>query len=197
MEKHVHDVLEAVYDMNGTTLAPTLLNGCVPGSDNYQRIGRRTGLLSLHIRGFVYPESLVTGQIAYAFRMVVVYDKQANGAAPVWSDVVLSQNAAGATSSGPLDMINLVNQDRFEIVRDVTYSAPFTSPSAGASDNNSVMIDEFLDLGGRPTIYNAGTAGTIADINSGSLYIFWVTTNVSATVGIDVDVSYRTQYYDY
>lgn len=197
MELKVANIPQAIYEIDGTSLAPTLLNGTIPGTQNYNRVGRKIALSSLQFKGYVYPEALATGYPNYAVRVVIVYDNQSNGAAPTWANVVLSQDNAGTSSSAVFDCYNLDNRERFNILHDFTIACPAYNSTATTADNNSFLIDEFINLHDIPTIYNAGTAGTIADIQTGALYAFWVSTLPFAATGIDLDISYRTIFYDY
>lgn len=190
------DVNQATYDLDGTSLAPTLLNGLIPGSNEYNRVGRKITMDSIWIHGFFACEDTATGADPSGVRFLLVYDNQANGAAPTWSDVILSVNSSGTTQSGAFDMPNSANQERFEILVDQSWSFPFWSLTAGASDDTAKMIDMFVPLDWRQVVYNAGTAGTIADIQSGSLYAFWVTTNVIAAQNIDFNGAYRLNFID-
>jgi len=194
MEKKVIDINALSLLIENATGQPALLNGCIAGSQNFQRIGRKINLRSLQIRGVLYPADLTTN--AQLTRMIVVYDKQANGAAPTYANVIQSQNIAGTTSSTATDMVNLDNRDRFEIIRDKTFSFSFTDAASGFSSSpGNYEINEFIRLQDRPTIFNAGTAGTVGDIQSGSLYIFWISTQANAT-GSTFQGSYRTRFLD-
>jgi len=46
------------------------------------------------------------------------------------------------------------------------------------------------------TIYNAGNAGTIADINSGALYVFWIGTQAGAASDANFIGSIRGRFID-
>jgi len=194
VEKKVVDLNHALVAIENATGTPTLLNGCVAGSQNYQRIGRKINLKSLQIRGHLFPSDTTTNTCLV--RMLIVFDKQSNGAAPTWGDVIKSQNIAGTTSSTVTDMLNLDNRDRFEVIRDKTWSFNYGESSNGYSPcPGSYEITEYIRLSDRPTVYNAGTAGTVGDIQSGSLYVFWFCDQAAVT-GASVDISYRTRFVD-
>jgi len=193
-EKKVIDTNSFTLAVENATGSPALINGCIAGSQNFQRIGRKVNMKSLQIRGVLYPADLTTN--AELTRMIVVYDKQANGAAPTFANVVSSQNIAGTVSSLATDMINLDNRDRFEIIRDKVFSFGFGDATSGfAPCPGSFEINEFIRLADRPVIFNAGTAGTVGDIQSGSLYIFWISTQANAT-GSTLQASYRLRFID-
>jgi len=83
---------------------PVLLNGCAQGNSGFTRIGRRLLMKSILFRYFFAPGS------SSCFRILVVYDKQTNGALPATTDVVNTTDA-----HAPL---NLINADRFVTVFD-------------------------------------------------------------------------------
>lgn len=195
-EKKVIDINNATYQLETTGTALQLLNGCVPGSQNFNRIGRKIQLKSLQVRGyFVASDATVANTMA---RMIIVYDKQPNGAAPTWANIVTSQNISGTTSSTVNDMINLDNRDRFEIIRDHVCTLASKNDTATQSYSGSPTIlhlNEFIKLGKRETVYNAGTAGTIGDITSGSLYVFFISSEAFAN-GCAFIGSFRTRFID-
>ena len=97
---------------------------------------------------------------------MVVYDKQANATAPAITDVLVVDSFIGQN--------NLNNRDRFVVLCD------YLSEPIGANGNTSVggVIYKSLNM---ETMFNSGNAGTVADITSGSVYLF-----VAQTGGIGV-----------
>lgn len=195
-EKKVVDLNLASYAVENTGTVITLLNGCVAGSQNFNRIGRKINLKSLQLRGFLNQTDSSTG-LTYV-RMIIFYDKQANGAAPTFANVITSQNIAGTTSSAATDMVNLDNRDRFEIIRDRVFclgAIDTTATQTYTGSPQNIAIDEYVRLGNRETVFNAGTAGTVGDIQSGSLYVVWISNQANAT-GATFVGSYRTRFID-
>ena len=107
-EKKVIDTAPASYACD-TTGSVTLLDGVATGTDYTQRIGRKILLKSLYITGYVAPPGATTVGSNIA-RIILVYDSQTNGAAPIITDVLNSANAA--------DQLNLNNRDRFKVLMD-------------------------------------------------------------------------------
>lgn len=135
--------------------AATLLNGCVPGATASDRIGRKIHMKSLLLRyTFRLPAS--SGGSGEC-RILVVYDKQPNGATAAITDILLADDMRSPN--------NLSNSDRF-----VTLVDEITSPvSAVEIEEQSGVIYRKFNL---ETAFNAGTAGTVADITSGSILVF-------------------------
>jgi len=190
-EKKVIDTYyNATVQADGSNYA--LLNGTKPGSQNYDRIGRKITLKSLQIHGKlnVLSNETTTG---FVIRMIIVYDKQPNGASPTYSDVIKSQDISGATSSSYSDFVNLDNRDRFEIVRDHFFQlGQFTTSPDFATGPLTVPVNEYIKLGNRETCYNAGNAGTIGDITSGAIFLFLMADDA----GANSDLSFRIRFTD-
>lgn len=195
-ERKVIDILNTTFTVENTGTQFQLLNGCVPGSQNYNRIGRHIKLKSLQIHGFWVPSDTST-----AFnkqRMLIVYDTQANGSAPTYGDIMKSQNISGTTESGINSMVNLDNRERFRIIRDMQFEFGAVSNVATQAYTASpaqAALDIYIKLGGLDTIYNAGTAGTIGDIQTGALYV-WFISDQTNTNGSTFAGSFRIRFED-
>jgi len=135
--------------------AGRLLNGCVQGTEATNRIGRKIVMSSLYLKGTFNLGTTSTG--GGTARIIVVYDKQANGTAPAITDVLLSDDV--------LSPNNLSNRDRFTKICD------FETETISVNGINSVSVETYRRLN-LETMYNTGNAGTIGDITSGSLYMF-------------------------
>jgi len=169
----------------------------VEGSSFYHRIGRRTRGVSLEIKGIVSPTldvnatAPVNAQLA---RIIILYDRQANGANPAIADVLNAYNNAGATSGGtPYDSLNMNNRDRFIILRDRFMYLPPLATLGGTPAkiqgvtvdpyaNKSLIYHEFIKLKGLQTHYKASTGG-IGDIATGSFLILTISNGDNNTVG--------------
>ena len=132
-----------------------LLNGLANGSDASSRIGRKINMKSIYIRwSLLFGASGIGGG---AVRVLVVYDKQANATAPAITDILLANDFTSPN--------NLSNRDRFVTLCD--YVTENISLNNMLSDTG--VIRKSLNL---ETMFNAGSAGTIGDITSGSVYLF-------------------------
>lgn len=114
--------------------------------------------------------------------MVIVYDKEAEGAAPtiatgVQTDI-FNQNNIEA-------MMNLNNRDRFIVLADEIVEC------LGTQGPSAFMRKGYRKLS-LPCIFNANNAGTIGDINTGSIYaVCWFS---PATFGVAIpDVTLQTR----
>jgi len=155
--KFVDTSQNAVGTLNDNFSAPgatNLLNGIATGSDASTRIGRKVILKSVYVRYTFQLGATSTGGAPH--RILIVYDKQANATAPAVSDILVS--------SAFNQLNNLSNRDRF-----VTICDEMVAPiSVQGNYMVSGTIYKTLNL---ETMFNAGSAGTIGDITSGSLYM--------------------------
>lgn len=133
-----------------TTGSITLLNGIATGDDDTNRDGRKVTCKSVLIRGQV---SVGATPTSAAYRCLIVYDKQANGATPAITDILGNVNMTG--------MNNLNNRERFVIVSDYTGSVEATQKTI-----EPLKIYRKLNM---ETIYQS-TGATITSIATGSLF---------------------------
>lgn len=146
------------------------LNAMVNGAELYQRVGRKVYMKSLHIRGQCTPNGVANES---ACRIIIYYDSQPNAAAPLIGDLIKDSNAAAASTW--ISEINLVNRQRFKILRDMQFIFGSSTNAAGAAElvpdpiKQSFNVDVFIKLKGLEAIYNATNGGTVADITSGAI----------------------------
>lgn len=196
-ELKVFDVAATTVQVN-TTGAFTLLAIPVLGSDFNNRIGRKVVLKSVYVRGFVCTEAAngvtTTDNGVQMARMILFEDKQPNGAVPVTADLLV-----GAT---PVSHLNMNNRDRFRVLADKQfvfdpYHVSNTATQSFASSCNQIKgVKKFKKIN-IETIFNATNGGSIADINSGALYMFWIG-SIAAGTNTDANavVTTRVRYVD-
>jgi len=120
-----------------------------------------------------------------ACRLLLVYDRQTNGAFPAIADVLSTANAAGVTifSAG----INMTNKSRFSIIRD------FRCTFDAVSKQTEIV---HLYAKGRWESEFGSTDGDIGDIRTGAIYLIAFSgTMVGAGVNL-LDGMARVRYYD-
>lgn len=173
------DIAATAYTFQqvGTPPTLTLLNGIQVGAGFFNRIGSKVEMKSLHIRGQLF--NLATTVQDY-LRVIIFYDRQPNGAAPTFADLMQSRDQAGTATTSAKSEINLDQRDRFVILRDRQWQAPSVTLTAGVQTNGPNFpgmdqewdINEFIKLNDLTTHYKSSTnPTTIADINSGALYM--------------------------
>jgi len=200
-EKKVQDVAITLTEAgaNPLTNAGYFSSLCVPitGASMTERVGRKTQIKSCYLRGMMMkslaatPTGSVTAE-AQMVRLILIFDKQPNAAVPVMSDIL--------QTSTVYSQFNINNRDRFSILKDKEY---VFDPMIYDSANNAyawnrtihpVKIFKKLDL---EQVFNAGSAGTAADINTGNLLLFLLTnTAPGADKNINVYLTSRVRYTD-
>jgi len=157
------------------------------GAGFWNRIGRKACLKSLQVSAILFPENAAGALVEELLRYIIFYDKQPNGVAATWNQVVQAYDNAGGVTNSVYDGMNLDNRDRFVILRDRKIVVPRTSATgiptsvpfgtaagsvgSGGSDGGAV-IKEYIKLGGIEAQFS-GTANpaTVAQISTGNLAI--------------------------
>lgn len=197
----------------GTTSAPVsvtsgavagmqLLNGLKLGTSAFQRIGNKIAMKSLYWSlafGLSAVDSDPTVDVAVLnvpVRMMVVYDKQTNGALPVGSDLLTNVTGVDNTTARAIDVNspnNLNNKDRFVVVADKR----FILSSNGSSARH---IKKYKRLNTSVSYKSGATVGNVTDITSGGLYLYFfadadlaTATDPAPSVWITGDVRLRYQ----
>lgn len=159
--------------------AATLLNGLASGSTATTRVGRKVTMTSLLLR---YNVSLAPTSVGGSpIRILVVYDKQANAAAPAITDILLTDTFNSAN--------NLSNRDRFVTISD------FITPCISVAGNYSyagVIYKRFA----LETMFNTGSAGTVGDMTSGSVHVFSAQTADITTATYEMSMVGRIRFTD-
>lgn len=178
-------------DLNSTTnpaLAGTgslfLLNGCTQGTDANNHIGRQTTMKSLYWlwRGNVQATTTGSGSV----RLVMLYDKEAEGAAPTIS--------TGGTSDAfnqdnIVAQMNLNNRDRFVVLLDEVVEC------IGTAGPQAFMRKGYRKVS-LPCVFNSGSAGTVTDIQTGSVYAFVWSGGSFATATVTGSLQTRIRFED-
>jgi len=176
-----------------------VLNLIVPGNGSWNRIGRKINPKTIRITGLAthtYALTTTTNDVrGNVLRMIVVWDANPNGGAtvagggaalPSFDTIFGGTSQAGTESTTMMDTLKYDAMDRFKILRDVKFQSMVwaTPPLAGTQNEveNTHVIDEFIQLPECETLYGGQSdPQTIADIQSGGLYVIWRCAANSAT----------------
>lgn len=192
-------VLDFRFDDTGSLAH---IGGVVPGPGRWERIGRKINYRSVHIKGCIVLSATGAGVKPTEYcRLVLIYDRQPNGAVPVISDILADVSSAGATVTSAFSGLNLNNSDRFLVLRDGRYALPGQNSvqSCSVTSTNSedpADINWYVKLKDLPCEYKGDTAG-IASISSGALYLFSFSDEPAATMSWIFRGACRTRYVDY
>lgn len=169
-----------------TTGTIQCLNLIQVGSSMFNRIGRRLEMVSVRFSGnlsFITSLGANRNSITDYGRIIVVYDRQTNGAYPAITDVLQDTDQAGNNTTSALSGLNMNNRERFVTILDHRFSIPACSNeifSAGAaayegptdSFQPRPCIDEYRRLSKLTTHYKADSnPAVIGDISTGGLYV--------------------------
>lgn len=173
------------------SITPTglLLNGTQTGAGYFNRVGARIEMKSLHFRGFLSQTATAVQGFA---RIFIIYDRQPNGGAmPALTDIIQARDQAGTATNSLCDGINLDQRDRYQILRDIDVVLPSGTFTAGVMTNvaqydqesSAYKLNVFIKLKGLTTHYKSSSNPcTIADINTGGLYLYCLGSNANWTV---------------
>lgn len=173
-----------------STGAVTLLNGMTQGTTSVTRIGQKIEMTACQIKLAYYNSASIDSVTTVGMDLLqvsLVYDKQANGTAPTWSDIFTDSTAINA----PTGARNVNNLDRFVVLKTFHVCLNTDGPSAD-------YIEHYVSMN-HDVRYNTGTAGTVADIQTGALYLAYSNTNAIANVAnsgnivANIRVSFKDQ----
>jgi len=193
-------------DVISTTATFDLLNGVQEGSSFYNRIGRKIMLKSIHVTGAIVPQSTGGGVPEYD-RIMLIYDRQPNGAFPTASDVLTDYDNTGTNRSTSFSGMNMNNSERFLILRDHRFQVPDNNSGAAVVNNpgSDAIVDNtgianinwFVKLKNLETHYKASSnPAVIGDIATGSLFLFTFGSVPVATAGYQLQFKSRLRYHD-
>ncbi len=169
-----------------TTSTFILLNGTTRGADaDSNRIGRNIQCKSLQWR--VSARNEAANESPGPVRFVLVWDKDPNGALPAVTDVLETASTAAMT--------NMANKDRFVILHSEFKTIPSGNGGIATGQAGVILFEGYKKLNHKTT-YNAGNAGTIADIQHGALYSLVLSDIAAGTADWDTDGRIRLRYTD-
>lgn len=185
-----------------------LLNNPINGTSFFNRIGNKIHMKSLKLSFFVIPSYQKQTGSDYC-SVAVVYDKQPNGALPVWKDVFMTQESVATTNySNAASQVNLLNRERFKVLIHDSFLLPPNTPAedSTAEDNQAKVLTDydnpahkeyFIPLG-LDTIFKGSTTtgGDIGDISTGSLLLMVQGTYAATFNGYNLEYQSRVRFYD-
>lgn len=166
----------------GTITGP--LNGCAQGTDAIQHIGRQITMKSLYWMWQGNLAATTTG--AGAVRLVILYDKEAEGVAPT---IFAGAQTDAFNQDNILAQMNLNNRDRFIVLVDELVEC------IGAAGPQAFMRKGFRKIA-LPVVFNAGAGATVAAINTGSIYAFTWALGTFAVAAATQNLQTRIRFED-
>lgn len=184
-KKNVDIIVAGPITFSQSTANLALLNGNTYGNTATTHVGRKIRMTSIQFRwrgGRNTGGTTSTGQSP--LRMLVVYDKQANHAAPTAVQI--------CTVDSIVSPMNLNFSQRFVVLFDEII-APY---SAGQGESDNSFYRKGYKATNLVTEFNAGSVGDITDIETGSIYaLFWQDGNIAVGTPSN-SVYFRMKYED-
>lgn len=142
---------------NGTALSAAwqlvLLNGIAPGTSSTTRVGQSVKITGIEARFTLKIGSAASNTV----RVVIFWDKSPNATAPAGTDIY---------GTGVLTPRVVGNLPRFLILYECRFCLDTLGPGIQADDfQRNLNMHEY---------FNTGTAGTIADIQEGAIYLMFI-----------------------
>lgn len=177
-------LVAAVAGATTMTTGMTAVNIMQGGTTFFSRVGSKYALMSLACEcDFSLAQ---TDASAASIRIMLVYDRQVNGAYPLIDDVLYDNENAVTFNSA----IRIANRDRFAVLRDTQTTLDIGS---GTARHYETYIKRRLNVSFKASSAN----NAIADINVGAIYLmaFYVQL-YGTTVPTISSVHCRTRYID-
>lgn len=161
--------VSALWPIITVTAIVQAINPIAQGVDAITRVGRKITMKYVTWRMFMTPAIGTTG-VAQNFRMVLVYDKQFNGAAaPAAGSVVFNNDRITG-------LPNLDNRDRFLILKEWKWAlAPIVvTATSNFSTPTTVYKKGFYRFkrGEQEVVYNNLNNALVTGINTGALFYY-------------------------
>jgi len=160
----------------------TQVSGSAQGDASYEHTGKQISMQSFQLElELAQPQTDASGSTV---RVILLYDRQPNGAYPAIGDVLADNAGAPTFNSG----INIGYRQRYAVLRDaqitLNYSGPLTA-----------HYETFIR---RPLAMNfIGITNAIASLGSGAVYlIVFFNQLVGTTAPTITSVHCRTRFYD-
>jgi len=187
IEKKVIDTALANYPVNATG-SVTLISGCATGTDYTERIGRRTNITAIQLRGRMQVDTNAASTTPQAGRVMIVEDMQCNGTIAAITDILQTADVHSFN--------NLNNRERFKIHYDQVFDFGVFSQTATQSLATNLMHHyEVYKPVNIPVVYE-GTSNTIGSISSGAIYLVFIGSTAAGPNDILAPTTCRIRFVD-
>lgn len=179
-----------LFPNNGTSgswSTPILLNNIIVGGFPQQRQGRKVDMKSILFRCSLSSALAANTQIMGQLRVLIVYDRQTNGAVPVQADIVASPNF----TETPL---NLSNAERFTVLMD-TFNNTEGAIMGLTAQSVINFLPQYRKMNNKPMLFKDTSAGNVTDITKGAIWLMYAT-NLTNTSSPSATMVSRIRYTD-
>ncbi len=192
-ELKFHDIdwNEAAADLSAGVISNTsslVLIG--QGVTESTRIGRKAVIRSIGWRGKLQLELTAAVQTANTIRMMIIQDKQCNGAAPVVSTVSGVLESANYQSFN-----NLANKGRFKVLYDKFFNMNLLAAAGNGTANDSASVDRsfsFFKKCNIPMEYSGvADPSVITEVRTNNIFGLMISNSSLSTVSLDSKLRFR------
>ena len=175
----------------GLATGYTCINTLEQGNGVSQRIGNKVVIKSIMIQGMIAAPVTVDATDTGGVRVIVVYDKQTNGAAPAITEIIGNVSTAGGYATGFNSPIKITNKNRFVVLRDHIF------PMGGNIDQASHSFKWFIKKQLETTYSSTSSPPTVANITTGAIFLLTFIGAGQFTHSPDInDFNVRIRYED-
>lgn len=198
-KKHV-DVPSATYLVNSTPVF-TLVNYVAPASNFFGRDGNAIKARSLYLTGFFF--AIRTRASTDYARVLTVWVGAPRGVAPTIAQILSSVDNAGNVTSLSTDHTNVESRSIIKVLDDIRVLLPPVTYTAGVLTNNAQTLsnpdnrfqfERYIKLKDAMVQFNNNAAGTIADFDTGAIYVVTIGSVASGQEGYSVAYSTRFMF---
>lgn len=191
-----------VLNATGTIQALNLIQ---VGSSMFNRIGRRVEMISIRLEANIAIINATRASLPDYGRILVVYDRQTNGAYPAITDVLQDTDQLANNTTSSLSGLNMNNRERFVTILDkrmfipgVTNTATvITNPFPTDTCQFQPLTNEYRKLFKLTTHYKADSnPAVVGDISTGGLYIISLANLIAGTENFQMAWNARLKYVD-
>lgn len=175
------------------------------GSSMFNRVGRKIEMRSIRLVCNIQTLNVTRATIQPTLgRIMIIYDRQTNGANPALADFLQDTDQTGANTTNAYSGLNMNNRERFVTLLDKKINLPQATCTAGVMTNvfpNGEPIpetfDEFRRLKGLTTHFKADSnPAVIGDIATGGLFILSLAEDPAGTELYQYSWNVRLKYVD-
>lgn len=177
--------------VNMDNIAQTLLiNGITLGTQQGQRVGNRIRLKRAVGRVNFSQSGAAATLAPNSVRLLVVLDKQPNGAAPSYTQLFTNTTAGEEY----LSAINVDGEKRYKVLYDKLFTLQVHGGSTNTPEEKTVRIN--IPLHKVITVYN-GTGSTVAAVNTNALHFMYLSDTSSAAANpVVISAQWEIRYED-
>lgn len=179
-----------MFDVNGDVTAVNLVR---QGNSVNQRIGNNIKMADVMFRGTISPSATGVGGTC---RLMLIYDRQTNGALPAISTILSDSDQGGATNTGVNSGRNMSYVTRYITIYDKIFSVDkYDSVNAMGGDcYKTIKFSKKMKKDGVDVRYMGASApAVIADLATGSLLLV----SIGNTTTFGINGTLRMRFYDY